>query len=102
MLYIGHRDPITTECIVKHVVGCICPSSHWSTKSIGCQLYRIVGNFRGVLIFVIFVTDTAVMKFCTPRKFAIVGKGRQTKVTAHVHTIVIERMALYQAASPFC
>ena len=41
--------------------------------------YRIAGNFRGVLIFVIFVTYVAVTKFCTPRKFAIVGKGRQTK-----------------------
>ena len=42
-------------------------------------MYRIAGNFRGVLIFVIFVTDAAVTKSCTPRKFAIVGKGRQTK-----------------------
>ena len=41
--------------------------------------YRIAGNFRGVLIFVIFVTDVAVTKICTPRKFAIVGKGCQTK-----------------------
>ena len=42
-------------------------------------MYHIVDNFRGVLIFVIFVTDVAVMKFCTPRKFAVIGKGRQTK-----------------------
>ena len=41
--------------------------------------YRIAGNFRGVLIFVIFVTDIAVTKFYTLRKFAVVGKGRQTK-----------------------
>ena len=62
-----------------------------------------MGNFHGVLIFVIFMTDVAVTKFCTPRKFAIVGKDRQTKGRREysVHTIVIERMALYQA-SPFC
>ena len=41
--------------------------------------YRIVGNFRGVLIFAIFVTAVAITKFCTPRKFATVGKGRQAK-----------------------
>ena len=41
--------------------------------------YRIAGNFRGMLIFVIFVTAVAVMKFCTPRKFVTVGKGRQEK-----------------------
>ena len=41
--------------------------------------YRIAGNFRGVLIFVIFVTDLTVTKFCTLRKFATVGKGRLEK-----------------------
>ena len=43
------------------------------------MVYRIAGNFCGVLIFVIFVTAIAVTKFCTPRKFATVGKGRQAK-----------------------
>ena len=43
------------------------------------ESYRIAGNFRGVLIFVIFVTAVAFKKFCTPRKFAAVGKGRQAK-----------------------
>ena len=41
--------------------------------------YRIAGNFRGVLIFVIFVTNLTGTKFCTPRKFATVGKGRLEK-----------------------
>ena len=41
--------------------------------------YRIAGNFCGVLIFVVFMTDVAVTKFRTPRKFAIVGKGHQVK-----------------------
>ena len=43
------------------------------------SVYHIAGNFRGVLIFVIFVTDVAVTKFCTPQKFAIVGKDHQAK-----------------------
>ena len=29
----------------------------------------MVGNFRGVLIFIIFMVDLAVMKFSHPRKF---------------------------------
>ena len=31
-------------------------------------IYRMAGNFRGVLIFVIFVVDLAVTKFSHPRK----------------------------------
>ena len=54
--------------------------------------YHIAGNFRGVLIFVIFVTDLS-HKICTPRKFATVGKGCLEKVAASVNVIVIERMA---------
>ena len=30
--------------------------------------YRMAGNFRGVLIFVIFVVDVAVTKFSHPQK----------------------------------
>ena len=37
--------------------------------------YRIAGNFHGLLIFVTFVTNLTVTKFCTPQKFATVGKG---------------------------
>ena len=29
--------------------------------------YHIAGNFRGVLIFIIFMTDVAVTKFCDSR-----------------------------------
>ena len=32
--------------------------------------YRIAGNFRGVLIFVIFVVHPGVTKFCTHEKFS--------------------------------
>ena len=32
------------------------------------RAYRIAGNFRGVLIFIIFVVDLAVAKFSYPRK----------------------------------
>ena len=31
-------------------------------------VYRMEGNFRGVLIFIIFVVDLAVTKFSHPRK----------------------------------
>ena len=43
------------------------------------SVYLIAGNLHGVLIFVLFVTAVAVMKFCIPRKFVAVGKGCQTK-----------------------
>ena len=47
--------------------------SHSSTK---CHIassgqYRIVGYFRGVLIFVIFVTIPGVTKFCTHEAFCL-------------------------------
>ena len=32
------------------------------------SVYRMVGNFRGVVIFIIFVVDLAVTKFSHPRK----------------------------------
>ena len=59
-----------------------------TTTLLIAHCYRIAGNFRGVLIFVIFVTAVAITKFCTPRKFATVGKV----VTRKVAVIVIERM----------
>ena len=34
----------------------------------GGEEYHMAGNFRGVLIFVIFVVDLAVTKFSHPRK----------------------------------
>ena len=33
------------------------------------SLYRIAGYFRGVLIFVVFVTNPGVTKFCTHEVF---------------------------------
>ena len=42
--------------------------------------YRIAGNFREGLIFVIFMTALTVMKFSIPRKFATVGKGHLVKL----------------------
>ena len=38
--------------------------TYWFTR----VNYRMAGNFRGVLIFVIFVVDLAVTKFSHPRK----------------------------------
>ena len=32
------------------------------------MIYRMAGNFRGVLIFIIFVVELAVTKFSHPRK----------------------------------
>ena len=32
------------------------------------RTYHMVGNFRGMLIFVIFIVDLAVTKFSHPRK----------------------------------
>ena len=43
-------------------------------------VYRIVGTFRAVLIFLIFVTALIVTKFSTTQKFATVGKGSLEKL----------------------
>ena len=60
-----------------------------------CSCYRIVGNFCGVLIF---VTNLTVTKFCTHKTLRQWVKVVRRKVAASVHTIVIERMALYLAS----
>ena len=41
-----------------------------------CYIFSIAGNFRGGLIFVIFVTSLTVTKFTPHKKFSSVGKGR--------------------------
>ena len=45
--------------------------------------YRMVGNFRGVLIFVIFVVDLAVTKFSHPRKL-VIGESMMMGVTTNI------------------
>ena len=52
--------------------------------------YRVVDNFRGVLIFIIFVTDYENLH-------QLIKVVRQS----HREWVMIERMALYQA-SPSC
>ena len=39
----------------------------FTTGELGLDSYCMVGNFHGVLIFIIFVVDLAVMKFPHPR-----------------------------------
>ena len=69
-------------------------------QSIVLILYRIAGNFRGVLIFVIFVTAVATsIKYHYSlrkheRNFATVGKGR------HAKSRRARDRALYQASPP--
>ena len=40
-------------------------SAYVSSSTALVAIYRMAGNFRGVLIFVIFVVDLAVMKIST-------------------------------------
>ena len=56
--------------------------------------YRMAGNFRGVLIFVIFVVDLAVTKFSHPRKLmptvesTMMGVANTSQCQATVATVI--------------
>ena len=49
------------KCVIMGMIVCACKFNHNSD-------YRMADNFRGVLIFVIFIVDLAVAKIFHPRK----------------------------------
>ena len=55
-----------TSAWQSHVQSCKCMG--WDFRLYSYYAYRMAGNFRGVLIFVIFVVNLAVTKFFHPRK----------------------------------
>ena len=62
-----YKIPIASGCVIHFRANKkfdpFVQTGYWTPRT-----YRIAGNFRGVLILVIFVVDLAVMKFCHPRK----------------------------------
>ena len=51
--------------------------------------YCMVGNFCGVLIFVIFVVDLAVTKFSHPRKL-VIGESMMMGVTTNIVANILQ------------
>ena len=79
---VGLRE-ITTLKILLNASKLICVES--SETCMSSIISILAGNFRGVLIFFIFVVDLAVMKFSHPRKINAYGDIMRVHDDGHGH-----------------